>query len=58
MESRTTASRRFYNAVGEYGATCATVPPVPCKLCKMNVRMPFDLCSELVMIDEPASTKF
>jgi hypothetical protein len=35
---------------------CATVPPVPSKLRKMNVRMPFDLGIERVPI-EPAPIK-
>ena len=59
-ENRITASRRFYNlAVGEYGATLRQFPAsVIAKFCNMNVRMPFDLGIERVLIDEPAPIKF
>ena len=59
-ENRITASRRFYNlAVGEYGATLRQFPAsAVAKFCKMNVRMPFDLGIERVLIDEPAPIKF
>jgi len=59
-ENRITASRRFYNlAVGEYDATLRQFPgSYIAKLHKMNVRMPFDLGIERVLIDEPLSIKF
>jgi LemA protein len=59
-ENRITASRRFYNlAVGEYGATRRQFPgSAIAKLCKMRIRMPFDLGIERVLIDEPATIKF
>lgn len=59
-ENRITASRRFYNlAVGEYGATRRQFPASAiAKLCKMDIRMPFDLGIERVLIDEPAPIKF
>lgn len=59
-ENRITASRRFYNlAVGEYGATLRQFPgSTIARLFKMNVRMPFDLGIERVLIDEPVSIKF
>jgi LemA protein len=59
-ENRITASRRFYNlAVGEYDATLRQFPgSTIARLFKMNVRMPFDLGIERVLIDEPVSIKF
>lgn len=59
-ENRITASRRFYNlAVGEYDSTLRQFPGSSiARLCKMNVRMPFDLGIERVLIDEPVSIKF
>ena len=59
-ENRITASRRFYNlAVGEYGATLRQFPgSTIARLFKMNVRMPFDLGIERVLIDEPVAIKF
>ena len=59
-ENRITASRRFYNlAVGEYDATLRQFPGSSiARTCKMNVRMPFDLGIERVLIDEPVSIKF
>jgi LemA protein len=59
-ENRITASRRFYNlAVGEHAATVRQFPGAPiAKLCKMSVRMPFDLGIERVLIDEPVAIKF
>ena len=59
-ENRITASRRFYNlAVGEYGATLRQFPgSTIARLFKMNVRMPFDLGIERVLIDEPLAIKF
>jgi LemA protein len=59
-ENRITASRRFYNlAVGEYDATLRQFPgSYIAKLRNMNVRMPFDLGIERVLIDEPVAIKF
>jgi LemA protein len=59
-ENRITASRRFYNlAVGEYGATLRQFPgSYIARLRNMQVRMPFDLGVERVLIDEPVSIKF
>ncbi len=59
-EERITASRRFYNlAVGEYGATLRQFPGnIVAEICRMNVRMPFDLGFERVLIDEPVAIKF
>src|SRR5687767_2761007 len=59
-ENRITASRRFYNlAVGEYDATLRQFPgSYIARLFKMNVRMPFDLGIERVLIDEPVAIKF
>jgi LemA protein len=59
-ENRITASRRFYNlAVGEYGATLRQFPgSYVARWAKMNVRMPFDLGIERVLIDEPIAIKF
>ena len=59
-ENRITASRRFYNlAVGEYDATMRQFPgSAIARLFKMNVRMPFDLGIERVLIDEPVAIKF
>jgi LemA protein len=59
-ENRITASRRFYNlAVGEYDATLRQFPgSAIARLFKMNIRMPFDLGVERVLIDEPVAIKF
>ena len=59
-ENRITASRRFYNlAVEEYGTTLRQFPGSYIgRLFKMNVRMPFDLGIERVLIDEPLAFKF
>ncbi|HEY3694572.1 LemA family protein [Phenylobacterium sp.] len=59
-ENRITASRRFYNlAVGEYGATLRQFPgSLVGKIRRMNLRLPFDLGFERVLIDEPAAFKF
>jgi LemA protein len=59
-ENRITASRRFYNlAVGEYDATLRQFPgSYVARLRNMNVRMPFDLGIERVLIDEPVAIKF
>jgi LemA protein len=59
-ENRITASRRFYNlAVGEYDATLRQFPgSTIARLFKMNVRLPFDLGIERVLIDEPVAIKF
>lgn len=59
-ENRITASRRFYNlAVGEYGATLRQFPgSYLARLRKLNVRMPFDLGIERVLVDEPVSIRF
>jgi LemA protein len=59
-ENRITASRRFYNlAVEEYDTTLRQFPgSYIARLCKMNVRMPFDLGIERVLIDEPVAIKF
>jgi LemA protein len=59
-ENRITASRRFYNlAVGEYDATLRQFPgSAIARLSNMNVRMPFDLGIERVLIDEPVAIKF
>ncbi|WP_289015705.1 LemA family protein [uncultured Methylobacterium sp.] len=59
-ENRITASRRFYNlAVGEYGATLRQFPgSLIARLWKMQLRKPFDLGIERVLIDEPAAFKF
>jgi LemA protein len=59
-ENRLTASRRFYNlAVEEYDTTLRQFPGSHIgRLLKMNVRMPFDLGIERVLIDEPLSIKF
>jgi LemA protein len=59
-ENRITASRRFYNlAVEEYGTTLRQFPGSYIgRLFKMNVRMPFDLGIERVLIDEPLTIKF
>ena len=59
-ENRLTASRRFYNlAVEEYGTTLRQFPGSYIgRLFKMNVRMPFDLGIERVLIDEPLAIKF
>ncbi len=60
VENRVTASRRFYNlAVEEYVSTLRQFPGSTIgRLSKMNVRMPFDLGIERVMIDEPLTIKF
>ena len=59
-ENRITASRRFYNlAVEEYATTLRQFPGSYIgRLSKMNVRMPFDLGIERVLIDEPLAIKF
>ena len=59
-EYRVTASRRFYNlAVEEYATTLRQFPGSTIgRLSKMNVRMPFDLGIERVLIDEPLTIKF
>ncbi len=59
-ENRITASRRFYNlAVGEYDATLRQFPGnIVGKIRRMNMRLPFDLGFERVLIDEPAAFKF
>ena len=59
-ENRITASRRFYNlAVGEYDTTLRQFPgSYVARLRKLNVRMPFDLGIERVLVDEPVSIKF
>jgi LemA protein len=59
-ENRITASRRFYNlAVEEYATTLRQFPGSYIgRLSKMNVRMPFDLGVERVLIDEPLAIKF
>jgi LemA protein len=59
-ENRITASRRFYNlAVEEYDTTLRQFPGSTIgRLSKMNVRMPFDLGIERVLIDEPLAIKF
>ena len=59
-ENRITASRRFYNlAVQEYVTTLRQFPDSTIgRLSKMNLRMPFDLGIERVLIDEPLALKF
>ena len=59
-ENRITASRRFYNlAVEEYATTLRQFPgSYVGRRSKMNVRMPFDLGIERVLIDEPLAFKF
>jgi LemA protein len=59
-ENRITASRRFYNlAAEEYSTTLRQFPgSYIARRCKMNVRMPFDLGIERVLIDEPLALKF
>jgi len=59
-ENRITASRRFYNlAVEEYDTTLRQFPGSTVgRLLKMNVRMPYDLGIERVLIDEPIAIKF
>jgi LemA protein len=59
-ENRITASRRFYNlAVEEYATTLRQFPGSYIgRLSKMNVRMPFGLGIERVLIDEPLALKF
>jgi len=59
-ENRITASRRFYNlAVEEYATTLRQFPGSYIgRLFKMNVRTPFDLGIERVLIDEPLAFKF
>lgn len=59
-ENRITASRRFYNlAVGEYDATLRQFPGnIVARSRGLNVRMPFDLGIERVLIDEPIAIKF
>jgi LemA protein len=59
-ENRITASRRFYNlAVEEYATTLRQFPGSAIgRLSRMNLRMPFDLGIERVLIDEPLALKF
>jgi LemA protein len=59
-ENRITASRRFYNlAVEEYDTTLRQFPGSTIgRLSRMNMRMPFDLGIERVLIDEPLAIKF
>jgi LemA protein len=59
-ENRITASRRFYNlAVEEYATTLRQFPGSTIgRLSKMNVRIPFDLGIERMLIDEPLALKF
>ena len=59
-ENRITASRRFYNlAVEEYATTLRQFPGSYIgRLSRMNVRLPFDLGIERVLIDEPLAIKF
>jgi LemA protein len=59
-ENRITASRRFYNlTVEEYDTTLRQFPGSTIgRLLKMNVRMPYDLGIERVLIDEPIAIKF
>ena len=59
-ENRITASRRFYNlAVEEYATTLRQFPGSTIgRLSRMNMRMPFDLGIERVLIDEPLAIKF
>jgi LemA protein len=59
-ENRITASRRFYNlAVEEFDTTLRQFPGSTIgRLLKMNVRMPYDLGIERVLIDEPLAIKF
>jgi LemA protein len=59
-ENRITASRRFYNlAVEEYDTTLRQFPGSTIgRLSKLNMRMPFDLGIERVLIDEPLAIKF
>jgi LemA protein len=59
-ENRITASRRFYNlAIEEYDTTLRQFPGSTIgRLKKMNVRMPYDLGIERVLIDEPIAIKF
>jgi LemA protein len=59
-ENRITASRRFYNlAVEEYATTLRQFPGSYIgHLSKMNVRLPFELGIERVLIDEPLAIKF
>jgi LemA protein len=59
-ENRITASRRFYNlAVEEYATTLRQFPGSYIgHLSKMNVRLPFHLGIERVLIDEPLAIKF
>jgi LemA protein len=58
-ENRITASRRFYNlAVEEYDTTLRQFPGSTIgRLSRMNMRMPFDLGIERVLIDEPLALK-
>ena len=59
-ENLITASRRFYNlAVEEYATTLRQFPGSYIgRLFRMDVRMPFDLGIERVLIDEPLAIKF
>jgi LemA protein len=58
-ENRITASRRFYNlAVEEYATTLRQFPGSYIgRLSNMNVRVPFDLGIERMLIDEPLALK-
>jgi len=59
-ENRVTASRRFYNlAVEEYATTLRQFPGSYIgRRSRMDVRLPFDLGIERVLIDEPLAIKF
>jgi LemA protein len=59
-ENRITASRRFYNlAVEEYATTLRQFPGSYIgRMSRMDVRLPFDLGIERVLIDEPLAIKF
>ena len=59
-ENRITAARRFYNlAVEEYATTLRQFPgSFIGRRSTMNVRMPFDLGIERVLIDEPLAFNF
>jgi len=58
-ENRITAARRFYNlAVEEHAITLRQFPGNTIgRFSRMNVRMPFDLGIERVLIDEPLALK-
>jgi LemA protein len=59
-ENRITASRRFYNlAVEEYATTLRQFPGSYIgRMSRMDVRLPFDLGIERVLIDEPLAIEF